>query len=59
MEWFKSSKSGAGNCVEVSFSIAGTVAVRDSKNPCGPMLAITAGEWRAFVADARSGQLGA
>jgi hypothetical protein len=38
MTWRKSSFSGdTGNCVEVAVS-AGAVAVRDSKNPTGPVL---------------------
>ncbi|GAA1582884.1 DUF397 domain-containing protein [Actinoplanes couchii] len=55
--WFKSSKSdGASNCVEASFADDGTVGVRDSKNPVGPVLAFTPGEWSAFVAGVRAGE---
>ncbi|MET7708896.1 DUF397 domain-containing protein [Micromonospora sp. NPDC005413] len=41
--WRKSVRSGpdGGNCVEV--------AVRDSKDPTGPVLAFTPDAWRAFV----------
>jgi hypothetical protein len=48
--WRKSSYSGAnnGNCVEVG-NAARTVAVRDTKDPAGPRLAIPAAAWRAFV----------
>lgn len=35
-------------CVEVAFR-EGTIAVRDSKNPTGPVLEFTPGEWDAFV----------
>jgi hypothetical protein len=55
--WFKSSKSdGASNCVEASFAADGTIGVRDSKNPAGPVLEFTRGEWTAFVAGVREGE---
>jgi len=55
--WFKSSKSdGASNCVETAFATDGTIGVRDSKNPTGPVLEFTAGEWIAFVAGVKSGE---
>ena len=55
--WFKSSFSGAGGnaCVEVAV-VDGGVAVRDSKDPCGPALEFTTVEWLAFVAGARIGE---
>jgi hypothetical protein len=48
--WRKSSHSGSngeGDCVEVAFG--GTVAVRDSKNPAGPILTVSEAAWRSFV----------
>jgi hypothetical protein len=56
-EWHKSSRSGPNcdNCVEVAF-IGGAIAVRDSKNPTGPALIFTPGEWDAFVGGARDGE---
>ncbi|WP_019630991.1 DUF397 domain-containing protein [Actinomadura atramentaria] len=55
-QWRKSSYSGgnAGNCVEVA-SFAPVTGVRDSKNPDGPKLLITAATWRAFTAQVKSG----
>ncbi|WP_280243477.1 DUF397 domain-containing protein [Nocardia abscessus] len=54
--WFKSTRSGgAKDCVEVAFLDRGMVGVRDSKNPSGPALVFTSGEWDAFVAVARDG----
>ncbi|NNH75101.1 DUF397 domain-containing protein [Nocardia uniformis] len=49
--WFKSSRSSAtGECVEAAHLAGGHVGVRDSKNPDGPALIFTPGEWDAFVA---------
>jgi Domain of unknown function (DUF397) len=48
--WFKSSFSGGGSgggCVTVRFA-GGTAQVRDSKDPDGPVLVFTRGEWEAF-----------
>ena len=48
-QWTKSSYSGnSGNCVEVARLSTG-VAVRDSKDPNGPVLIYTRDEWRGFV----------
>jgi hypothetical protein len=54
--WFKSSFSGGGtdNCVEVRIadsadSAAGSVGVRDSKNPGGGALSVTFDAWGAFL----------
>ncbi len=55
-KWFKSSRSQGGKeCVEVAFLDHGMVGVRDSKNPSGPALIFTPGEWNAFVGGAKSG----
>jgi hypothetical protein len=58
--WRKSSYSGAngGNCVEVARNLPGVVAVRDSKDPDGPKLAFTPGQWRAFAAAIKAGEFG-
>jgi hypothetical protein len=34
----------------------GMVAIRDSKNPQGPVLTYTAGQWRAFIDGAKKGE---
>jgi len=56
--WRKSSFSGGAqqNCVEVAQTAAGTVAVRDSKDPAGPVLRFTRAEWTAFVCGVRAGE---
>ncbi|MFG3116783.1 DUF397 domain-containing protein [Streptomyces sp. NPDC048197] len=50
--WRKSSYSSdqGGACIEVAASPHATVHVRDSKNPDGPILALSADAWAAFVA---------
>jgi Domain of unknown function (DUF397) len=55
--WRKSSRSGPNcdNCVEVAFA-GDAVGVRDSKNPAGPALIFTLGEWDAFLGGARDGE---
>jgi hypothetical protein len=56
--WKKSKRSGGsgGNCVEVASNLPGLVAVRDSKNPAGPALVFTPGEWSAFVGGVKDGE---
>ena len=57
-DWRKSSYSGdnGGNCVEVARNLPGLVAVRDSKNPGGLVLAFTPQQWRSFAAGIRAGE---
>ncbi|MEN3609605.1 DUF397 domain-containing protein [Plantactinospora sp. ZYX-F-223] len=49
--WRKSTHSGTngGGCVEVADNLPGVVAVRDSKDPAGPVLTFGPEAWRAFV----------
>jgi hypothetical protein len=42
--------------VEVARNLPGVVAVRDSKDPDGPKLAFTPGQWRAFAAAIKAGE---
>jgi hypothetical protein len=56
-EWRKSSYSGGnGNCVEVAGNLPGLVAVRDSKDRDGTVLAFAPGEWAAFTAGVKVGE---
>jgi len=49
-KWIKAQRSqGQTNCVEVARVDADTVAVRNSKNPDGPVLRFTQAEWEAFL----------
>ena len=54
--WRKSSYSGNGgaNCVEVASGRPGVVAVRDSKNPDGPVLSFSPNEWVRFISRLRA-----
>ncbi|MEU1736437.1 DUF397 domain-containing protein [Streptosporangium sp. NPDC020145] len=55
-EFRKSSLSGANNnCVEVATNLSGVVAVRDSKDQSGPVLAFTPAQWRSFVGRVSTG----
>jgi Domain of unknown function (DUF397) len=57
VRWFKSTRSGGngGSCVEVA-ELPDAIAVRDSKNPTGPVLIFTVAEWRAFVEGVHAGE---
>jgi hypothetical protein len=59
VRWRKSSHSTntGGECVEVA-GLHGMVAVRDSKNPDGPMLALGHPQFRALLDRLKSGVLG-
>jgi hypothetical protein len=56
-DWRKSSYSGnnGGACVEVARNLPGLVAVRDSKDPSGPALVLSASQWAGFLAQVRVG----
>ncbi|MEV1049118.1 DUF397 domain-containing protein [Streptomyces sp. NPDC049916] len=60
-QWVKSSYSdNGGTCVEwapATASTTGTVPVRDSKNPDGPVLTLPATAFSAFIAGITSGEL--
>lgn len=56
MGWRKSSFSqGQGACVELA-DLGDGVAVRDSKDPGGPVLRFTRAELAAFLAGAKAGE---
>ena len=57
-QWRRSSRSGGGSgnaCVEVAF-IGPAVAVRDSKDPAGAVLAFSPKAWAAFLCGSRSSE---
>jgi hypothetical protein len=56
--WRKSSYSSAqGNCVEVAVLPRGGTAVRDSRQPAGPILAFNCLAWKGFCHAIKAGSL--
>ena len=51
LAWRKSTHSGdqGGQCLEVAESPHATIAIRDSKNPAGPVLTLRPDAFRRFV----------
>ncbi|WP_326635368.1 DUF397 domain-containing protein [Streptosporangium sp. NBC_01755] len=60
LTWRKARRSSAdgGDCVEVADLSGGGRAVRDSKDPGGPVLRFTSKEWGAFVAGVKADEFG-
>lgn len=56
LTWQKAQSSTAnGQCVEIASTI-GKIALRDSKDPDGPVLVYTPAEFSAFLEGARNGE---
>ena len=56
LAWLKAhSSTSNGQCVEIA-SAVGNIAMRDSKDPDGPILVYTSSEFRAFLDGARNGE---
>jgi len=56
LAWLKAQSSTVnGQCVEIA-AATGNVAIRDSKDPDGPILVYTPAEFRAFLDGARNGE---
>jgi hypothetical protein len=55
LAWRTSSFSDGMQCVEVALS-GDHIAVRDSKDPSGPILRFTRGEMLAFLQGAKAGE---
>ena len=53
--WHKSTASDQGECAEVAFA-DGSVLMRHSQHPSGPMLTFSHSEWTAFLAGVRNGE---
>lgn len=56
-KWVKSSFSYAnGECVEVQLFDDGSANVRNSRDPHGPVLRFTPGEWDSFARGVKNGE---
>ena len=57
--WRKSARSSpeGQNCVEVAMNLPGFVAIRDSKHPDGPTLAVSRPEWATFITSIKADAL--
>ncbi|MEV7683307.1 DUF397 domain-containing protein [Streptomyces sp. NPDC088341] len=59
LTWVKSAYSGYNDdCVEAAALPTGGHALRDSKNPHGPVLVFGPGQWDAFVSGVTAGGFG-
>jgi len=60
LRWRKSrySSGQGGNCVEIAELPDGGAAVRDSKDPTGPVLTVPLAQWAAFVGAISRGEIG-
>jgi Domain of unknown function (DUF397) len=55
LSWRKATRSiGNGDCVEVAPD-DGQVAIRDSKDPAGPVIHYSASTWQSFLHKAKRG----
>ena len=55
LEWRKARRSqGNGDCVEIA-AAEGDIAVRDSKDPLGPVLAFGPEAWKRFAVQVKAG----
>ena len=55
VRWLKSRLSGGGACAEIALTDE-HVWIRDSKDPLGPVLGLTAPGWVAFITGLRRGE---
>jgi hypothetical protein len=56
LAWRKAQASSSnGACVEIA-EVSGKIAMRDSKDPDGPVLIYTPSEFRAFLSGAKTGE---
>lgn len=57
LHWFKSTRSnGSGACVEIAHARPGVIAVRDSKDPYGPVIQVGGSTFASFANAARGGE---
>jgi uncharacterized protein DUF397 len=56
-QWLRSSYCDGGQCVEVAQLPHDRVAVRQTTDPQGKVLTLSAREWAAFLAALRAGEI--
>jgi predicted secreted Zn-dependent protease len=57
VDWETSTYSGNnGNCVQAG-AYGSAIAIRDSKNPTGPALVVSADAWSDLIAGIKSGRI--
>lgn len=54
--WERCAPDDGTPCVEIAYFGEGNVAMRDSREPEGPILRFTPGEWNAFVLGVQDGE---
>jgi hypothetical protein len=58
LTWRKSRRSNpSGNCVELAELPAGDIAIRDSRDPRGPVLVYSRAEIKTFLGNTKDGDL--
>ena len=55
LDWQRSRRCDGGSCVEAASLDNGDIAVRDAKDPQGPVLRFTREEWVAFIGGVQDG----
>jgi hypothetical protein len=55
ISWRKASACHQGSCIEVA-QINDSIAIRDSKDPDGPILLYSSEEWKTFLSGAKGGE---
>jgi hypothetical protein len=53
--WHTSTLCSSGTCVAVAFR-QDMIGMRDTKDPSGPVLVFSTGEWEAFISAVRGGE---
>ncbi|MFF6977207.1 DUF397 domain-containing protein [Streptomyces sp. NPDC008343] len=58
LTWSKSTHSGdeGGQCIEIAATPHATIAIRDSKNPAGPIVTLDPAAFNAFLGWARAAE---
>ncbi|ONM49026.1 DUF397 domain-containing protein [Nocardia donostiensis] len=54
--WLRAGEGSGPDCVEIAMLAEGHVAMRNGKDPDGPVLVFTPGEWAAFTAGVQDGE---